>query len=335
MSIKSTTLKEIAKQLNISKSTVSRALNDDYSVSAKTKQLVLDCARQLNYTPNFAAKSLKNGKSNVIGIIANTIDNNFIAKLLSGVELVAYQHGYNVVICQNRESYDLELSNLNYLAAKSVDGLLVSLSSETTGIAHFTDLQQKGLPMVFFDRVPDNADIHKVEANNFKASYEATTYLIKQGHTRIAQITSNPSVSITKQRLAGYHQALRDHDLPYDEQYVQYCLHGGFDMDEVEQVMNTLLKADKPPQAIIAASDRITTNCITLLYKLNYQIPQDIALLGFSNNDLINVLSPQIPIIELPAFEMGVAAAELLMRSIKKGALPFEFQSLDARLIVK
>jgi LacI family transcriptional regulator len=206
---------------------------------------------------------------------------------------------------------------------------------QTTDIAHFSKLQQKGLPVVFFDRVPDDTNTHKVEANNFKASYEATAYLIKEGHTRIAQITSNPSVSITKQRLAGYHQALSDHQIIYDDRYVQYCLHGGFDMDEVEQVVDTLLKMDKPPQAIIAASDRITTNCITLLYRLKYRIPQDIALLGFSNNDLIHVLSPQIPIIELPAFEMGVAAAELLMRSIKNSATPFGFQSLDARLIVK
>jgi len=197
MNFGAVTIKDIAKELGISASAVSKALKDSHEISEKTKKLVLECAKKHNYQPNPMALSLKRGNSKSLGIVVSTIDNHFFSQVIDGIESVAHSKGYNVTITQTHESYDLELANVNHLTVRAIDGLLISLSSETKDIDHLIKLHDKGLPIVFFDRVSNAIDTHKVIADNFKGAYDATTHLVRSGYKKIAHITSSQHISIT------------------------------------------------------------------------------------------------------------------------------------------
>src|SRR5262245_43118941 len=202
MKFEAVTIKDIARALGISTSTVSRALRDSYEISPETKQLVLECAEKFNYRPNPIALSLKERRSRSIGVVVSEIANNFFSQAINGIESIAYNRGYHVIISQSHESFEREVVNVRHLSSRSVDGLLISLSTETNSIEHLKDLHEKGLPIVFFDRVSSEIDTHKVIADNYKGSFDATEHLIKTGYKRIAHLTSSPHLSISKERLA-------------------------------------------------------------------------------------------------------------------------------------
>ena len=188
MKFEAVTIKDIAKALGISTSTVSRALRDSYEISAETKELVLECAEKLNYKPNPIALMLKEKRSRSIGVVVCEIANNFFSQVINGIESVAYDKGYSVIITHSNESFEREIMNLHSLSSRSVDGLLVSLSTETHDLNLLDSLHKKGLPIVLFDRVSDEIETHKVVVDNFKGAYEATEHLIKNGYKRIAAI---------------------------------------------------------------------------------------------------------------------------------------------------
>jgi len=331
------TIKDIARELGLSISTVSKALSDSYEISDKTKKLVNEYAEKHNYSPNPIAKSLKQGHSKSIGIVVSTIDNNFFSEVISGIESVAYSKGYNIIITQTHESYDLETRNVKHLTFRSVDGILISLSAETQDIEHLQVLQKKGLPIVFFDRVSDDIDTHKVIADNYKGAYEGTTHLLNTGYKRIAHVTSSPTLSITAERLEGYKKALEDNGIAFNEEYIKYCLHGGRDLNEIETAINDLLGMKQPPDAIFTASDRITTTTLGLLRRLKVKIPQQVALLGFTNAKLAELLNPSLSAIVQPGFEIGKAAMEMLISLIesKHPVTGFETKVLPTQLFIR
>src|ERR1700733_2287635 len=226
MKFEAVTIKDIAKALALSTSTVSRAVRDSYEISPETKQVVLEYARQINYRPNPIALSLKEKRSRSIGIIVCEIANSFFSQIINGIESIAYDKGYNVIIAQSHESYAREVINVQYLASRSIDGLLVSVSSETQDLDHLKNLHDRGFPIVFFDRIVDEMETHKVIVDNFKGAYDATEHLIQSGYRNIAALAGSEYLSITKERLSGYRKALEDHGLNYDESYIQHCLHG-------------------------------------------------------------------------------------------------------------
>lgn len=320
------TIKDIARELGISASAVSKALKDSHEISEKTKQLVLACAKKHNYQPNPMAQSLKRGNSKSLGIVISTIDNQFFSQVINGIESVAYSKGYNVIITQTHESYDLEISNVNHLTVRAIDGLLISLSTETKNLDHLKYLHEKGLPIVFFDRVTDEINTHKVIADNFKGAYDATKHLIDTGYRKIAHITSSANVSITAERLKGYKLALEENHIPVNDNYIKYCLHGGRDLGEIENVLSELLQADDRPDAIFTASERITTTTLTILHRLGVKIPDDVALLGFTNTHLADVLNPSLSAVYQPGFDMGKKATEMLIRLIESKYPITEFE---------
>ncbi|WP_183558950.1 LacI family DNA-binding transcriptional regulator [Mucilaginibacter sp. SP1R1] len=328
MNFENVTIKDIAKELGISASAVSKALKDSYEISEKTKKRVLECAERLNYKPNPMAQSLKRGNSKSIGIIVSTIDNQFFSQVINGIESVAYTKGYNVIITQTHESYQLEVSNLRHLMYRSIDGLLISVSTETEEIDHLKNLHQKNLPIVFFDRVIDGIETHKVIADNFKGAYDATMHFIESGYRKIAHITSSPNISITAERLKGYMLALEENNIKADDSYIKYCLHGGKDMLEIENALDELLHADNPPDAIFTASDRITTTIFQLLKKMGIQIPDDIALLGFTNTHLAACLNPSLSAVSQPGFEIGEKATEMLINLIESKYPVYDFETI-------
>jgi LacI family transcriptional regulator len=337
MNFEAVTIKDIAKELGISASAVSKALKDSHEISEKTKKLVLECAKKHNYQPNPMAQSLKRGNSKSLGIVISTIDNQFFSQVINGIESVAYSKGYNVIITQTHESYDLEVSNVNHLTIRAIDGLLISLSTETKNLEHIKRLHDKGLPIVFFDRVSEDIETHKVISDNYKGAYEATKHLIDVGYRKIAHITNSSHVSITVERLKGYKQALEDHSIPVEDKYIKYCYHGGKDIGEVEMALSELLYTPDRPDAIFTASDRITTTTLGLLHKLGFKIPDDIALLGFSNTHLADVLNPSLSSVYQPGFEMGKIATEMIIRLIesKRPVTEFERVVLPTELFIR
>ncbi len=337
MKFESITIKDIGKALGISTSTVSRALRGSHEISAETKKQVLEYAEKVNYRPNPIALSLKERKSRSIGVVVCEIANNFFSQAINGIESIAYNRGYHVIISQSHESYKREVVNVQHLASRSVDGLLVSISSETTNLAHFINLHEKGLPIVFFDRVTNEIITHKVIADNYKAAYDATVHLINNGYKNIAHITFAPFLSITQERLAGYKDALVKNGLAYNERLVKYCTYGGMIAEEIEAALSNLFTSTEKPDAIIAAGDRITTCCLTAIKNSGLHIPHDIAIVGFTNSNIPELFAPTLSTIRLPAFEMGQVAIELLINLIesKRPVTEFETKVLQTEFVIR
>jgi LacI family transcriptional regulator len=336
MKFEAVTIKDIAKALGISTSTVSRALRDSYEISPETKQLVLDCAEKLNYRPNPIAQSLKERRSRSIGVVVCEIANSFFSQIINGIESIAYDKGYNVIISQSNESYEREMMDLHYLSSRSVDGLLISLSTETNDISHLQSLHQKGLPIVMFDRVSHEIKTHNVVVDNFKGAYEATEHLLLQGYKRIAAIANSEFLSITEERLAGYKSALDQYNIKFNPSYIKHCFYGGMEFSEIEEAVNKLYTLKQTPDAIITMSDKLTTGCLKTLMRRGIQVPKDIALVGFSNSDIAELLNPPLTVVRQPALEMGKAATELLLQLIesKRPVTQFENRVMTPELVL-
>lgn len=337
MKFEAVTIKDIAKALGLSTSTVSRALRDSYEISPETKQRVLEYAQKINYQPNPIALSLKERKSRSIGVIVCEIANSFFSQIINGIESVANERGYNIIIAQSHESAGRELLDLQFMASRSVDGIIMSVGSETSDYSFLKELISRGLPVVFFDRVAPGIETHKVIAGNFDGAYKAVNYLIEKGYRHIAAIANAKGLSITQERMAGYRQAFADNGQQVQESLIQYCEHGGLVHDELSRAFQELWKQKKKPDAIFAAADKLTTGCLRILKQKQLKVPEDVALIGFSNNDLTELLDPPLSIIKQPAFEMGVAATELLLQQIesKRPVTAFETRVMPAELIIR
>jgi LacI family transcriptional regulator len=335
MRFETVTIKDIAKALNFSTSTVSRALRGSYEISDETKQLVLAYAEKINYRPNPVALSLKERRSRAIGVVVSEIANTFFSEAINGIESIAYNRGYHVIITQSHESAEREKVNVMHHASRSVDGLLISLSSGTVDINYLSELYEKGLPIVFFDRISDEIKTHKVTANNYLGAFQATEHLIEQGFRKIAHITSAPYLSITKERLQGYKEALEKNHIPFKESLVKNCNNGGMIAAEIEDAVTSLFKGEKKPDAIFTASDRITTVCFSALRRL--KLRKDLGFAGFSNTTVGELFNPPMTVVQQPAFEIGQTAAEMLIQMIesKRPIVDFETKILNTRLIIR
>lgn len=337
MKFEAITIKDIAKALKLSTSTVSRALRDSYEISEETKQKVREYAEINNYKPNPIALSLKERKTRSIGLIVSEIANSFFSQLIDGVESIAYTNGYNVNIYQTKESFEKESMILQYIASRSIDGLIISVSAHTSNFNNLINLNEKGMPIVFLDRVADVIETHKVTINNFNGSYEATKHLIQTGYKNIAAIASNINLSITKERIEGYKNALIDNYFKVSEEMIQYCQQGGSVIAEVEHAIDNIMKHNKKVDAIIALSDKITMGSLRILKQKNIKIPYDVALIGFSNGDVTELMDPPLSVIKQPAFEMGQVSATMLLELIesKKPVTAFEHKIMSPQVIIR
>lgn len=332
---KAITIKDIARALNLAPSSVARALKGSYKISKATTQKVKEYAAKYNYRPNLMAQSLKNKQSRSVGVMLSSIPNNFYAEVINGIESVAASKDYHVMISQSHESYQKEVSGLEHLKWKLVDGLLVSLSNETEDLRHFEETMQLGVPVVFFDRIPESIKTHKVVVDNEGGSYQLVKHLLKQGYGRIAHITSSPQLSITQTRLNGYKKALRESGLPIDEAYIKYCPHGGGNETEIRQAVEELLRLKKRPDAITTASDRITLKVFSILKEKGIAIPKTIAVGGFSNFSEPQLFSPPLTTVVQSAFDMGKKATELLLKLIESKRPVKEFVTVTLPVELK
>jgi len=331
------TIKDIAKALGLSTSTVSRALNGSYEIGAETKRLVLEYAEKVNYRPNPIALSLKEQKSHSIGVVVCEVANTYFSQAINGIESIAYNRGYHVIITQTHESFDRECTNVKHLLSRHVDGLLVSLSAESTDTSQYKYLHEKGFPIVFFDRVAADVDTHKVIANNFKGSFDAAELLINTGFRKIAHITNSNNLLISRDRFSGFKAALDKHNLDFKAGYLKHCNHGGMIQDEVEFAIKELLNMDERPEAIFIGSDRLTISCMHILKKLGIKVPDDIAIVGFTNSDVAELFDPPLTVVRQPAFQIGQLATEMLIKTIESKWPVEEFttEQVETELIAR
>ncbi len=323
------TIKDIARALNISTSTVSRALRDSYDINPETKKKVVEYAEKVNYRPNPIALSLKENRSRSIGVIVPEIANNFFSQAINGIEDIAYQRGYHVVIFQSHESQEREVSNVQHLYARKVDGLLISLSGSTAGVDHIESYSR--FPVVYFDRVPEKTEANKVVADNFEGAFKAIEYLISQGKKTIAHITSPPFLSITQERLAGYKAALEKHEIGVNEDLIKFC---SFDPIQAEEAIKSLVEKYKP-DAFFMGSDRLALACYQALK--NLKLAKEVPFIGFTNLAVANLLDPPLSTIYQPAFKMGQTAAGILLDEIenKRKHKGFETVKLETEMHIR
>lgn len=329
------TIKDIAKALGLSPSTISRALHDSYEISEATKARVRAYAREINYQPNPVAVSLKERKTNTIGVVVAEVANPYYSQVVNGIESVANENGYNVIIAQSFEQADRELKNLKFLTGRSIDGLIVSVAVETRDTTYLKELRRKGLPIVFFDRIVDDIEAHRVLVDNVGGARKAVEFALGQGYRRIGVINSHPALSITQDRMKGFQQGLKAFGVPFAEAMVQYCPHGGIELDEVESSIEYLLA--QQPDLLFTTTDRITMHTLRVLQQKNIAIPDELGLIGFSNSDQSDIFYPSLSVIRQPAFQMGEKATRLLLQWIaaKRPLTEFVHEVLPAELILR
>lgn len=332
------TIKDIARELGISPSTVSRALKDHPDISPDTKKAVNELAEKLNYQPNIVALSLRQSKTNTLGVIIPEIVHFFFSTIISGIEDVAYSAGYNVILTQSNESAQREMIDMKALFNSRVDGMLISLSRETTTFDHIESMITKGVPMVFFDRVYDNSNVSKIIVDDFSGAKEATLHLIEQGCKRIAHIEGSRNLDITKQRLNGYLEALREKGMPVDESLIIPCPEATIEAGK--KSTEKLLTMSPIPDGIFATNDPVAMGAMQAIRAKGLKIPNDIAVIGFSNWLFTSMMDPPLSSVDQPGFEMGQEATRLLIRQIeiksKENIDPKpETKILKTRLIVR
>ena len=329
----SITLKDIAKALHLSTSTISKALNDSYEIGEETKKRVMAYAKEHHYVPNRMAKGLKQGKSRSIGVVVCSLDNNVIAQMLDGIDKVSTGKSYQIIIMQSKESQAQEIACIDLLYAGGIDGLLISPACETIDFSYLKALQASGLPVVLFDRLTDQMETHKVGADNFKGAYDATMHLIENGYRRIAHLNTNTNLSISIDRLNGYKAALADQKIAFNAAYLRSCDYTDTNRlnADLEQAIKYYMSLPEPPDAIFTTTDQITTRCVTLLNKLSYHIPGDVALIGFTNTELADAMNPALSTIHQPAFEIGQLAADKLISLIERKHPEEDFETIKLK----
>ncbi|SKB58474.1 transcriptional regulator, LacI family [Parapedobacter luteus] len=321
------TIKDIAQALELSPSTVSRALSDSYEINEETKKRVIEYAEKHNYRRNPMASSLRQGRSYSIGVVVCEVANSFFSQAIDGIESVAYGKGYHVIISQSHDAYEREVVNMQHLANRAVDGLLISMSAETKDFSHIVNLHEQGLPIVFFDRIIDAFETHTVTSNNREGAMKATQSLIDRGFRKIAHLANAPHLSITAERLEGYEDALRQNGLALDESFIRCCHHGGRIQQEVEEAVRYFLSLPERPDAVFVASDRLSMGCLSAYNKLAPKSEHP-AVAGFSNSDVLDLLQPNFTCVRQPAFEMGRMAMEMLIQLIESRYPVYDFENV-------
>lgn len=318
----------MARDLNLGISTVSRALHDSHEISVATKKRVVDYARKLNYIPNPIALSLRAKRNKSIGIVISQFNNPFCSQVVHGMESAFYKEGYQVSIVQTNESAEKEMKAIQYLSSR-VDGLLVSISSETKNIDHLKDLHEKGMPIVFYDRICRDIQTHMTLSDNYRGAYEATRHLLDQGCNRIGFVGGAASQPIVQERKEGYLKALRDAGVTVNEKWIEYLPKGGVHYGETEAAMDRLMHLPKSnrPDALLTCWDKVTADAYRYLRIHEISMPDQIAMIGFSNFPLTDFVCPSLSVVQQQSEKLGEVAAGQLLALLHAKRKPLRFQT--------
>ena len=306
---KPVTIKDIAKRLNISISTVSRALRDAADINRNTKSAVMRLAEELNYQPNRLAVSLRQNQTHTIGVIVPNLD-YVLSSMVRGIDEVALEAGYTVMVCQSNESFGREIVNTKRLLDSLVDGFIISVSSETKSFDHFKKIQDRNIPLVLFDRLAPNLVAPSVKLDNENGGFIATEHLIKQGYKKIAILAGPKNLGISNQRMDGYLNALKKYKIKKNNQFIVHC---DFNQQYAYAATKDLLQMKDRPDAIFTISDRMAIGAQLAIKENNLKMPEDIGLVGFNNEPVTSLVSPEISSVDMPAFDIGKAAAKLFI----------------------
>jgi LacI family transcriptional regulator len=307
------TIYDIARELGISPATVSRGLKDDASVKKATRKKIQELAARLGYRSNTFASNLRKKHSQTIGVIVPRLSSYFMSTVIAGMEQVANTEGYNLIISQSSESLAREIENVTTMFNSRVDGLLVSLSFETENIDHFEPFFNKGIPLIFFDRIHEHEHCMGIMIDNYKSAYEATKHLLDQGCRRIMHISGNPISHVYSERLKGYKKALADHKVAIDSKLI---LTRNMSEEAGIEAAEHILKMKQRPDAVFSANDACAIYCMLTLKKAGIRIPEDIAFIGFNNDPMSRVVDPNLTTVNYPGYAMGQAAATQLINHL-------------------
>lgn len=328
-----TTIKDIAKTLNISIATVSRALSDKYDVSSETRRKVLDLANKLNYKPNFNATGLVQRSTHNIGVIIPRITNYYFSTVITGIQEVALANGFNIVLYITNDDPEIELKILKDLSKSSLDGVLACVSAEVDNNYYFQEMIDDGLPVVFFDRVADTIETSKVLQDDYNGALAAVEHLISCGYKNISHITGYKDLSLTQNRLKGYYHTLEKYNLPVKPELVVYS---GFSQKDGEKDVFSLFENKKDvPDAIFAVCDRKGIGAIIELKRRKIRVGRDVGVIGFTNDPISEIISPSMSTVAEPAYDIGKISCELLLKHIRKSTFPSERIILSGELIIR
>ena len=307
------TIYDIARKLNISPATVSRGLQDHPAISKKTKKKIFDMVDTLGYRSNHFARNLRQRKTRTIGVIVHELNSNFITSVLAGIEKVTTESGYDLIIAHSSESSTKEAANARNLFQKRVDGLIASLAFDTNDLEHFKPFIEKGVPVIFFDRVEQDGNNTVVVIDNAKCGYIATSHLIEQGCKRIVHLTSSLKRNVYSQRYKGYRDALFDHDIVFEEDLL--IVNDLSEKAGVESAMR-ILKMDPLPDGIFITNDFVAAVCMRTLKEHGIRIPGDIAVVGFNNDAIGKLIEPALTTVNYPGLDVGEIAARNLLNHL-------------------
>ena len=311
---KEVTIYDIAQKLALSSATISRGLQNHPAINKNTRKKIQDAAKELGYRHNNFASNLRKQKTNTIGVIVHELNSNFITSVLAGIEKITTEAGYDLIIAHSSESFQKEAANALNLFHKRVDGLIASLAFNTDGLEHYKPYEEKGIPVIFFDRVEENGESTKVIIDNYKCGYEATSHLVEQGCKRIALVTANLKRNVYAQRHKGYMDALSDHNLPYHKELVLIKdLSEQFGVEAALQMM----KMKPMPDGVFITNDFSAAVCMQTLKEHGVRIPEDIAIVGFNNDAISKIVEPQLSTINYPGKDIGEIAARNLINHLK------------------
>ncbi len=308
------TIKDIAKKLNISIATVSRAFNDKSDIKTETKNLILKTAKEMGYRSNPMAKKLMQKRSLTIGIVVPEFMNSFFPEVIIGAQEILFEKGYQVLITQSNENYETELKNVKTLEDSMVDGIIISQSSETKNSIYYQNLINSGFPIVFFNRVCNEISSSKILFNDFKWAFFATEHLINQGYRNIYHLKGKESLSLTNDRMKGFVEAHAKHKLTVSKEQI---IPTGFGIEDGKRVANEIIDSGKIPDAIFASNDPSAIGAMQVFKKRGFRIPEDVAFVGFTESKMGAIIDPPLSSVLQPAREMGREAAKLLIAQIE------------------
>ena len=327
-------LKKLAEELNLSFSTVSKALRDSHEISESTKNRVVAKANELNYQVNPLASSFRKKKTKTIALIIPEVVNDFFGPVINGIESIAQEKGYHVLIYMTHEDRQKEISIFKLLQNGRVDGIMLSLSEQTCDITHLKELKEKGVPLILFDRITDQLDVTTVTTDNNAGGKRATEHLIERGCKRLAFLGISRTLSVSTGRMSGFLDALKANSIPREEDMILCC---DGDDHKNKELIRKLLKRPDRPDGIFASVETLAISTYEVCEELGLKIPRDLKVIAFSNSYMAALLNPSLTAIAQPAFEMGREAAAILVNLVEKKESRFRHQrtEIKSKLIVR
>ncbi|APY10258.1 LacI family transcriptional regulator [Seonamhaeicola sp. S2-3] len=331
---KKATIKDIANVLNISPAAVSKALHDDSRISEKTKKAVKQVAKNLNYQPNHLASALRKGKSNLVGVIVPRTNSNFFSSVIQSIEEVLNKEGYNIIITQSNESYKKECDNIDALLFTQVDGIIASMANETVKLDYYKKVKSKGIPLILFDRGENDLNVDYIGINDYESSHMIIEHLVNQGCKRIAHIGGFKRTRIFNNRIKGYIDAIKKHNLPLEDELL---IESSLTIEDGRAKMQQLLNLKNKPDAVYVAGDYAALGALQVLNENKINIPQEMALVGFGDEPFTALIKPSISSINQHSKEIGRLAALTFLEHMKKDVVKQSLNKkiLDAKLVVR